>query len=114
MFPKIGVVESLYAIKNKYFKRFSEQNLIDCTYMVPNSNTGRANQGCNGGWPDTALDYVKNHGVVEESYYPYKQRVKHIFCFVLFMFKCLICLVFIVNRKDSARREDCRIYRAFK
>ena len=43
--------------------------------MLQNRNTGRACQGCSGGWPDTALDYVKNYGVVEEGTYPYRQKV---------------------------------------
>lgn len=73
-FSAIGVVESLYAIQYKNFKRFSEQNLIDCTLNAYNPNTRKTNLGCNGGWPETAFDYIKTNGVVEESHYPYRQK----------------------------------------
>ena len=74
-----GVVESLYAIKNKSFRRFSEQHLVDCTLNQYNQQTGKTNLGCNGGWPENAFDYIKNSGIVEEANYPYRQKVKEFF-----------------------------------
>ncbi len=29
------------------------------------------NQGCDGGWPQLAMDYVKNNGITWYSDYPY-------------------------------------------
>lgn len=31
----------------------------------------QGNQGCNGGWPSSALTYVKSHGITSEDLYPY-------------------------------------------
>lgn len=70
-FASIGVVESLYAIKNKYFKRLSEQQLIDCTL----NNNKYLSYGCDGGWPENGFEYIKQMGIVEESVYPYKHGV---------------------------------------
>jgi hypothetical protein len=72
---KIGVVESLYAIKYNTFKRFSEQNLIDCTYNVRGDRSGLTNYGCNGGWPERAFEYIQTYGVLEEGNYQYRARV---------------------------------------
>jgi hypothetical protein len=48
----------------------SEQNLLDCSDKVYN------NYGCNGGWTDTALQYINNnHGVALEEDYPYETNV---------------------------------------
>jgi hypothetical protein len=100
IFTQIGVVESLYAIKNKSFRRFSEQNLVDCTLNQYNSNTGKTNLGCNGGWPETAFDYIKNFGVVEEASYPYRQRVS-----VLFHLKLHGSLLFLIKNKFVIKRK---------
>ncbi|KAH7715933.1 cathepsin L2 [Aphelenchoides avenae] len=41
----------------------SEQYVVDCA--------SPPNYGCNGGWVDKALDYLKSAGHTLESYYPY-------------------------------------------
>jgi C1A family cysteine protease len=39
--------------------------LIDCSGSY-------GNQGCNGGWPSSALQYIRDKGLSLESQYPYK------------------------------------------
>lgn len=69
-FAAIGVVESLYSMRYNQFKRFSEQELVDCTL----NNRRYLNYGCNGGWPDNAFEYIRQNGIAEEAYYPYQRR----------------------------------------
>lgn len=57
------VLESLSLIRGKS-QLFSQQQLIDCT-------KAQGNQGCNGGWPKNALQYVKVNGIATASEYPY-------------------------------------------
>lgn len=42
----------------------SEQQLVDCQKS--------GSYGCDGGWPQNALDYVFTNGLVAEQKYPYK------------------------------------------
>ena len=47
----------------------SEQNLVDCS-------SSYGNYGCNGGWPDSAYDYIiAKKGISSSTNYPYKARV---------------------------------------
>ena len=85
-FSAIGVVESLYAIKTKTIRTFSEQHLIDCTLNKYNPTTRKTNLGCNGGWPETAFDYIKNEGVVEEKNYGYRAKVAFWFLILFVQF----------------------------
>lgn len=46
---------------------FSPQNLLDCS-----SNFG--NDGCNGGWPPYAFEYIFASKITTESNYPYVEK----------------------------------------
>ncbi|KAJ8935490.1 hypothetical protein NQ314_012782 [Rhamnusium bicolor] len=47
--------------KNWKITSLSEQNLVDCTTDC---------YGCSGGFMDSALEYVKNNGIMKEEDYP--------------------------------------------
>ena len=64
-FSAIGAVESKFLIDVKKNLDLSEQHLVSSC-----CNAG----SCNGGWPDWALDYVRDTGVPDEACYPYKAR----------------------------------------
>jgi cathepsin F len=75
-FSVIGNIESLYAIKGKTLTSFSEQLIVDCSKGCTEAyNQQVCNQGCNGGWPWTAMFDIMSWGGVEtESDYPYTAR----------------------------------------
>lgn len=62
-FSAIGVLESWYLFKGQNTD-LSEQQLVDCSRP-------QGNQGCNGGWPHSALTYIQSNGITTESAYPY-------------------------------------------
>lgn len=65
-FSAIGAIEGQHALENGNLVSLSEQNLVDC---AGNYNC----DGCEGGWPDKAMDYViDNGGLDTESSYGYK------------------------------------------
>jgi len=51
-------------MNNKYVS-LSEQQLVDCSNMYGNA-------GCDGGFQERALKYIKDHGISTEGEYPYK------------------------------------------
>lgn len=55
-FSATGTVEGYWAINKGSLPSLSEQQLVDCS-------TAQGNQGCNGGWPSWALNYVKAKGL---------------------------------------------------
>jgi hypothetical protein len=62
-FSATGVLESSSLLRGESVS-LSEQQLVDCTRP-------QGNQGCNGGWPHSALTYVQANGIASESAYPY-------------------------------------------
>jgi len=69
-FSTTGATECAYAIKwgSEYLVSLSEQELLDCSSYDGTYN----NDGCNGGWPASALEYVSNKGgLCLEEAYPY-------------------------------------------
>ena len=64
-FSTTGSLEGRYAQLKGSQKSFSEQQLVDCSKSY-------GNQGCNGGLMNLSFFYVKDHGITEESKYPYR------------------------------------------
>lgn len=65
-FSAIGAIEGQHALSTGNLVSLSEQNLVDCA-------TNYSCDGCEGGWPDKAMDYVINNGGVDtELSYPYE------------------------------------------
>jgi KDEL-tailed cysteine endopeptidase len=62
-FSTTGSLEGAYFLKYGTLKSFSEQELVSCD---------TTDAGCNGGWMDTAFEYVmSNKGLASEADYPY-------------------------------------------
>jgi len=57
-------LEGLYFISGRGLQSFSEQQLVDCSYRF-------GNEGCYGGWMNSAFVYVMANGIQTESEYPY-------------------------------------------
>jgi xylem cysteine proteinase len=56
-----GNYQYKYPLSN--FVKFSPQTLVSCDTR---------NYGCNGGWPTTALDWIRENGIAYEADYPYE------------------------------------------
>ena len=65
-FSAIGAIEGQHAKKYGELVSLSEQNLVDCALNY-------SCDGCEGGWPDNAMEYViDNKGVDTEQSYAYQ------------------------------------------
>jgi C1A family cysteine protease len=67
-FSSTGSLEYLYYKNFTNLVSLSEQQLVDCS-------TAYGNQGCNGGWMNSAFNYVKVYGIVNETSYPYTAKL---------------------------------------
>jgi C1A family cysteine protease len=65
-FSATGAIEGAYSIKTGSLKSFSEQQLVDCSFMGSYGNLG-----CNGGLMDSAFKYVEANSLDLEGDYPY-------------------------------------------
>lgn len=65
-FSATAAMESAYLMKDKVVN-LSEQQLVDCSRSY-------GNQGCNGGWMDSAFDYARDKGLTTTDAYPYVAR----------------------------------------
>lgn len=63
-FAAAAAVHSLLAISKKPPADVSVQQILDCS-------SAYGGKGCNGAYRDTALEYIKAHGVTTEDAYPY-------------------------------------------
>ena len=64
LYSTTGVLESHYYIYKNELQSLSEQNLISC-------DNADGNEGCNGGWPYLAIQYVSQNGIDTEASYNY-------------------------------------------
>ena len=65
-FSAIGTLEGQWAKNTSNLVSLSEQNLVDCAGNY-------SCDGCEGGWPDKAIQYIiDNGGVDTENSYPYQ------------------------------------------
>jgi cathepsin L len=66
-FSATGSLEPALALAGQGMNNLSEQELVDCS-------SAYGNAGCNGGWMDSAFDYVLDHGLSATSDYKYVGR----------------------------------------
>ena len=66
-FSATAAHESALSIGGQGVVSLSEQQLVDCSRPY-------GNQGCNGGWMDSAFDFAIEHGLTTTSAYPYVAR----------------------------------------
>ncbi len=66
-FAAIAAIEGAHKIATGQLRNLSEQEIVDCSIA-------NGNYGCNGGWADRAMEWVAQHGVSQQSDYPYTGR----------------------------------------
>ena len=62
-FAAVGAAEAAHCLMTGSLVDFSEQQLVSCA--------SSAGYGCQGGWPNKALDYISQTGLCTESGFPY-------------------------------------------
>jgi C1A family cysteine protease len=67
-FSATGQMESFFLFKGVKVS-LAEQQLVDCS-------SAQGNQGCNGGWPHYAMNYVRANGMTTTSAYPYVAKTQ--------------------------------------
>jgi len=67
-FSATASIEAAYLI-NKQTVSLSEQELVDCSGAY-------GNQGCNGGWMDSAFQYIIDHNINSDADYHYTARTE--------------------------------------
>ena len=65
-FSTTGAFEGAVAMKNKTLNNYSEQQLVDCCAYAKYGC-----QGCSGSWPEWAMEYVRDSGIMLQKDYPY-------------------------------------------
>jgi len=66
-FGTTGALESANKIKTAQMVLLSEQQLVDCAGSA-------GNQGCNGGLPSSAYNWIRQNGICSAADYPYTGR----------------------------------------
>jgi len=66
-FGATGGVEGAWAITKGKLVSLSEQQLVDCAGSA-------GNQGCGGGFPSSAYDWIVKNGICDSASYPYTGR----------------------------------------
>lgn len=66
-FSTTGSIESAYRIVKEQQVELSEQELVDCSRAY-------GNQGCEGGWMESAFEYVMDKQIGKGSDYQYTGR----------------------------------------
>jgi hypothetical protein len=67
-FATAANVEARWALSGHRFESLSEENILDCA-------RGKSMNGCNGGWPGAAIDWIKRNGLRTDKKYPYQGKV---------------------------------------
>ena len=73
-FAATGNMESIYKIAHGELLSFSEQQLVDCDHECWTPDD--CDEGCDGGYAPTAMNYVLRNGITTEEAYPYIGRTK--------------------------------------
>jgi cathepsin L len=70
-FSTIANVEAHLAINTNKLIKLSEQQLVSC---VPNPAHCGGKGGCDGAVEELGFEYIKQHGITLDSYYPYLEK----------------------------------------